>query len=86
MGALYYDAALRAPLGMTDADADPPEPWRAMSSVGMRGWGRPCAVWASCRLSKPDEGPAVDAAGGINASISDMAKWLQVQLSGGLLP
>jgi len=35
---------------------------------------------------EPDEGIMVDAAGGINASVGDVAKWLQLQLAGGKLP
>src|SRR5204863_6532052 len=38
------------------------------------------------RRSSDLEGAMVDAAGGINASIADMAKWLQVQLAQGKLP
>lgn len=35
---------------------------------------------------QPDESPLVDAGAGINASVSDIAKWLEVQLALGKLP
>ncbi|MES2337796.1 MAG: serine hydrolase [Pseudomonadota bacterium] len=45
----------------------------------VRGIGRQVVI-------APDETPAIDAAGGINASVTDIAKWLGVQLNAGVLP
>ena len=81
----FVEARLFAPLGMADA-------------VGSRGslrtdnvagrharLGPPVRGIGKLEVVQPDEGPMVDAAGGINASIADMAKWLQVQLAQGKL-
>ncbi|MBL7660890.1 serine hydrolase, partial [Escherichia coli] len=48
--------------------------------------GPPVRGIGKLEVVQPDEGAMVDAAGGINASIADMAKWLQVQLAQGKLP
>jgi len=82
----FVETRLFAPLGMTDA-------------VGSRGslktdnvagrharLGPPVRGIGKLEVIQPDEGPMVDAAGGINASVTDMAKWLQVQLNQGKLP
>ncbi|MDT8758489.1 serine hydrolase [Sphingomonas psychrotolerans] len=82
----FVEQRLFAPLGMTDAvgsrgalRTDNVAGRHARLGPPVRGIGRLEVVQA-------DEGPAIDAAGGINASISDMAKWLQVQLDQGKLP
>jgi CubicO group peptidase (beta-lactamase class C family) len=82
----FVETRLFAPIGMTDA-------------VGSRGslrtdnvagrharLGPPARGMGPLSVIQPDEGPMVDAAGGINASVTDMAKWLQVQLDRGKLP
>lgn len=74
-----------APLAMADA-----APSRRDNDSNVAGrharLGPPARGMGKLETVQPDEGPMVDAAGGINASVSDMAKWLQVLLSGGLLP
>lgn len=77
---------LLRPIGMTDAVPalrflDTPDVAGRHARLGppVRGMG-PMEVIA------PDEGIMTDAAGGINASVSDVAKWLQLQLAGGKLP
>jgi CubicO group peptidase (beta-lactamase class C family) len=82
----FVEARLFAPLGMADA-------------VGSRGslatdnvagrharLGPPVRGVGKLGIVPADEGSMVDAAGGINASVTDMAKWLQVQLAQGKLP
>ncbi len=82
----FVETRLFAPIGMADA-------------VGSRGslrtgnvagrharLGPPVRGVGKLEVVQPDEGAMVDAAGGINASVSDMAKWLQVQLDQGRLP
>ena len=82
----FVSTRLFAPLGMTDAVAsrvllktDNVAGRHARLGPPVRGVGK-------LEVVQPDEGPMVDAAGGINASVSDMAKWLQVQLDQGKLP
>ncbi|WP_082453950.1 serine hydrolase [Sphingomonas sp. Leaf62] len=81
----FVQTRLFDPLGMVDAfptrhDHDPNVAGRhAKLGPPVRGIGKLEVVAA-------DEGPMVDAAGGINASVADMAKWFQAQLAGGLLP
>jgi len=82
----FVETRLFAPIGMADA-------------VGSRGslrtdnvagrharLGPPLRGIGKMEVIQPDEGPMVDAAGGINASVTDMAKWLQLQLDHGKLP
>jgi hypothetical protein len=48
--------------------------------------GPPVRGMGPMEVIPPDEGPMTDAAGGINASVSDIVKWLEVQMAGGKLP
>ncbi|MCW3846366.1 serine hydrolase [Sphingomonas sp. LB-2] len=82
----FVAARLMAPLGMDDAV--PSRSWLKTDNVAGRHarLGPPVRGIGKLELVQPDEGPMVDAAGGINASVTDMAKWLQVQLAGGKLP
>ncbi len=82
----FVETRIFAPLGMTDAvgsrtslKTDNVAGRHARLGPPVRGIGKQEVV-------QPDEGKMVDAAGGINASVSDMAKWLQVQLAQGKLP
>jgi CubicO group peptidase (beta-lactamase class C family) len=82
----FVETRLFAPLGMADAvgsraslTTDNVAGRHARLGPPVRGVGRQEVV-------QPDEGKMVDAAGGINASVTDMAKWLQVQLAQGKLP
>ncbi len=82
----FVEAQLFAPIGMADAvgsrgslKTDNVAGRHARLGPPVRGIGKLAVVAA-------DEGPMVDAAGGINASVTDMAKWLQVQLAQGKLP
>ena len=82
----FVATRLLAPLGMTDAvpslsllkDANVAGR-HARLGPPVRGIGKQSVIG-------PDETPAIDAAGGINASVTDIAKWLDVQLAGGVLP
>ncbi|MFS2108489.1 serine hydrolase [Sphingomonas sp. Sphisp140] len=82
----FVETRIFAPLGMADAvgsrtslTTDNVAGRHARLGPPVRGIGKQEVV-------QPDEGKMVDAAGGINASISDMAKWIQVQLAQGKLP
>lgn len=82
----FVETRIFAPLGMADAvgsrlslKTDNVAGRHARLGPPVRGIGKQEVV-------QPDEGKMVDAAGGINASVSDMAKWLQVQLAQGKLP
>lgn len=79
----FVAARLIAPLGMDDAvpsrgdlKTDNVAGRHARLGPPVRGIGK-------LEVIQADEGPMVDAAGGINASVTDMAKWLQVQLAQG---
>lgn len=77
---------LFTPLAM--ADAVPSRDWLKTDNVVGRHarLGPPVRGLGPLEVVKPDEAPMMNAAGGINASASDMAKWLQVQLDQGKLP
>lgn len=77
---------LLAPLGM--ADAVPSRELLATANVAGRHarLGPPIRGVGPMKVIQPDEAPLIDAAGGINASVSDIAKWLEVQLALGELP
>ena len=82
----FVEERILAPLGMTDAVASR----GALRTDNVAGrharLGPPVRGIGKLEVVQPDEGPAIDAAGGINASVADMAKWLQVQLDQGKLP
>ncbi|MEP9359266.1 serine hydrolase [Sphingomonas sp. KR3-1] len=82
----FIATRLFAPLGMDDAVAS--RSLLKTDNVAGRHarLGPPVRGIGKLEVVQPDEGPMVDAAGGINASISDMAKWLQAQLAQGALP
>jgi CubicO group peptidase (beta-lactamase class C family) len=48
--------------------------------------GPPLRGMGAMRIVPPDEGDMAVAAAGINASVTDIAKWLDVQMAGGKLP
>ena len=82
----FVASRLLAPLGMADAvssrvllTTDNVAGRHARLGPPVRGMGK-------MEIIQPDEGPMVDAAGGINASVTDIAKWLQAQLAQGKLP
>ncbi|GAA0738414.1 serine hydrolase [Sphingomonas japonica] len=77
---------LLRPIGMTDAV--PALRFLKTNNVAGRHarLGPPVRGMGAVEVIAPDEGPMTDAAGGINASVTDIAKWLQVQLSLGRLP
>ncbi len=74
------------PLGM--ADAVPSLELLKTSNVAGRHarLGPPVRGVGPMQVIEPDESPVVDAGAGINASIADVAKWLEVQLAMGALP
>ncbi len=74
------------PLGM--ADAVPSLELLKTSNVAGRHarLGPPVRGVGPMQVIEPDESPVVDAGAGINASIADVAKWLEVQLALGALP
>lgn len=82
----FVEARLLKPLGM--ADAAPAYRFLKGSNVAGRHarLGPPVRGMGKLARVSPDEGPMTDAAGGINASVTDIAKWLQVQLAKGALP
>ena len=82
----FVTTRILAPLGMTDAvpsrfdlQTDNVAGRHVRLGPPVRGMGPMGTV-------QPDESRMIDAAGGINASVSDIAKWLQVQLNQGKLP
>jgi CubicO group peptidase (beta-lactamase class C family) len=82
----FVEQRLFAPLGMTDAVGSRAS-LRTQNVAGRHArLGPPLRGMGKLAVVRADEGPMVDAAGGINASVSDMARWLQVQLDDGRLP
>lgn len=74
------------PLGMADAVTSR-ELLQTSNVAGRHArLGPPARGIGRMQVIQPDEGPLIDAAGGINASVADVAKWLQVQLELGALP
>lgn len=82
----FVATRLLAPLGMTDAV--PSRVLLTTDNVAGRHarLGPPVRGMGPMEVIQADEGPMVDAAGGINASVTDIAKWLQVQMAQGKLP
>ncbi|MHA6722076.1 serine hydrolase [Sphingomonas sp. RS2018] len=82
----FVATRLLAPIGM--ADAVPSLGLLRSDDVAGRHarLGPPVRGIGPMQIVKPDETPAIDAAGGINASAADIAKWLSLQLAGGVLP
>ncbi|UIJ46113.1 serine hydrolase [Sphingomonas cannabina] len=82
----FVATRIMAPLGM--ADAVPSRELLRTDNVAGRHarLGPPVRGMGRQQVVGPDETPAIDAAGGINASVGDVAKWLTVQLAHGQLP
>lgn len=80
----FVDTRILKPLGMTDAAPA----YRFLRGGNVAGrharLGPPVRGLGKVQRVAPDEGPMTDAAGGINASVADIAKWLQVQLAKGV--
>lgn len=82
----FVTQRILTPLGMTDAVAS-----RALLSTdNVAGrharLGPPVRGMGPMEVIQPDESPLIDAGAGINASVSDIAHWLQVQLGHGATP
>lgn len=73
------------PLGMADA-VPSRELLRTANVAGRHArLGPPMRGVGPMKVIQPDEAPLIDAAGGINASVADVAKWLEVQLALGAI-
>lgn len=82
----FVTTRILQPLGMADA-VPSRELLRTPNVAGRHArLGPPARGIGPMQVIQPDEGPLIDAAGGINASVSDIAKWLEVQLALGALP
>ncbi len=82
----FVQTRLLTPLGM--ADAVPSLELLKTGNVAGRHarLGPPVRGVGPMQAIRPDESPLVDAGAGINASVTDIAKWLEVQLALGALP
>lgn len=82
----FVSQRLLAPLQMTDSV--PARRFVKTANVAGRHarLGPPVRGMGKMEVIGADEGPMTDAAGGINASVSDIVKWLEVQMAGGKLP
>ncbi|RYE04361.1 MAG: serine hydrolase [Sphingomonadales bacterium] len=82
----FVSERLLTPLGMTDAFPA----LRFVKTANVAGrharLGPPVRGMGPMSVTSPDEGPMVDAAGGIHASVTDIVKWLEVQMASGKLP
>lgn len=82
----FISTRILQPLGMADA-VPSRELLRTPNVAGRHArLGPPARGIGPMKVIQPDEGPLIDAAGGINASVADVAKWLEVQLALGELP
>lgn len=82
----FVQSRILTPLGMRDAVTTRGE-LRTDNVAGRHArLGPPVRGIGPMGTVRPDESPMIDAAGGINASVTDIAAWLQVQLNGGKLP
>lgn len=82
----FVTERLLAPLGMTDA-VPSRELLKTANVAGRHArLGPPVRGVGPIKVIQPDEAPLIDAAGGINASVTDIAKWLEAQLALGELP
>ena len=75
-----------APLGMPNAVANLPLVRTANIAGRHARLGPPLRGFGPMSLIEPDEGPAVAAAGGIQASLRDAVPWLKTQLGKGQAP
>ncbi|RYD53736.1 MAG: serine hydrolase [Sphingomonadales bacterium] len=82
----FVSERLLRPLGM--ADAFPALRFVNTADVAGRHarLGPPVRGMGKMEVIGPDEGPMIDAAGGIHASVTDIVKWLEAQMAGGKLP
>ena len=82
----FVATRLFAPLGMADAVTNPTLV-RGLNHAGRHArLGPPVIGMGRLEVVSPDETAVIAPAGGINASISDAALWLKVQLAEGALP
>ncbi|MCW4461941.1 serine hydrolase [Sphingomonas sp. BT-65] len=82
----FVSERLLAPLGMIDA-VPSRELLKSDNVAGRHArLGPPVRGIGPMQPVKPDEAPLIDPGGGINASLADIAKWLEVQLALGELP
>ena len=83
----YVTTRLLRPLGMTTAVADRSRLPEGANVVGRHArLGPPVRGLGELVVVEPDESLAGSPAGGIHASVTDIAHWLQVQLGKGRLP
>jgi CubicO group peptidase (beta-lactamase class C family) len=82
----FVTTRILQPLGMADAVAS----LELLKSDNVAGrhakLGPPVRGVGPLKVIQPDDSPLVDAGAGINASVTDIAKWLDVQLALGTLP
>lgn len=82
----FVTERLLRPAGMSDARAT----LRQTDGTNVAGrharLGPPVRGMGAMRIVSPDEGLMIDAAGGIQASVSDIAKWHAIQLAKGVTP
>jgi CubicO group peptidase (beta-lactamase class C family) len=82
----FITTRMLRPLGMADA-VPSRELLRTANVAGRHArLGPPARGIGPMQVIQPDEAPLIDAGGGINASVTDAAKWLEVQLALGVLP
>ncbi|MEZ0242413.1 MAG: serine hydrolase [Sphingomonas sp.] len=82
----FIQSRILTPLGMADAVTTRGD-LKTENVAGRHArLGPPVRGMGAMGTVKPDESAMIDAAGGINASVTDIAKWLQVQLNQGKLP
>lgn len=82
----FVTTRLLQPLGMTDAVASLDLLRTDNVAARHARLGPPVRGVGPMRVIQPDESPLVDPGAGINASVSDIAKWLEAQLALGVLP
>lgn len=81
----FVGERLLAPLGMADAVTSR-ELLRTANVAGRHArLGPPVRGVGAMQAVQPDEAPLIDAGAGINASVTDIAKWLEAQLTLGEL-
>ncbi|MDB5719991.1 MAG: hypothetical protein JWP15_609 [Alphaproteobacteria bacterium] len=82
----FITGRILRPLGMRNSVANLPLV-RTANIVGRHArLGPPLRGMGPLAVIEPDEGPAVGAAGGIQASVSDIIPWLETQLGKGQAP
>lgn len=82
----FVQTRLLTPLGMVDA-VPSLELLKTDNVAGRHArLGPPVRGVGPIKVIAPDESPLIDAGAGLNASVSDIARWLQVQLAQGVLP